>query len=387
MWSSCLKEAIIHEFFARVAGERYNVGGVWGTAEVARWASEDADQRSRFHALVKRIDSTDQVEAASAALVVMEAAYEGKVIIVPGLIDGLLGLLEGDNPTVRMSAAWALGWLSQSSFLASRDVPPWVPTATDTDRVVGALTRESPEQVDTRRWLADVLSQTKDPKALDPLLQLVHDPNQEIRRTACVGLGNLGNVGAMQPLLGVLDDPDEDVKCSAIRALGQLHDRRAVDPLLARLDDGSSLARHNVIDSLAELGDERAVEPLIARLYDSDIIIRSSAVRALGQLGDRQAIEPLARLIDGEDPDVSVSAATALAQLDKARAVDKVMPLLASVSREKRLLAIGVLAIDLSKTDRALLSRDIDGRAPWLDPAEPISNDHVSNCSEISKSR
>ena len=85
------------------------------------------------------------------------------------------------------------------------------------------------------------------------------------------------------------------------------------------------------------------MKPLIDRLDDPDVTVRRAVASALGELGFKESVKPLIDRLD--DPH-------------------------ASVRRE----AVSALAKKRSKTDRILLSEDLDGLRPGIDPREPISS-------------
>ena len=99
--------------------------------------------------------------------------------------------------------------------------------------------------------------------------------------------------------------------------------------------------------ALGTIKSEKAVNPLIERLEDEDADVRSAVARALGAIKNEKAVDPLIERLEDEDADVRSAALSGLAQ-------------------------------GLEKIDRKLLSHDLDGIYPFLDPREPI-NDTFAN--------
>lgn len=89
-----------------------------------------------------------------------------------------------------------------------------------------------------------------------------------------------------------------DVRSSAAVALGNIGDARAVEPLIQALSDSTKFVRRDVAKVLGNIGDARAVEPLIQALTDSDSDISSYAAEALGNIGDARARKALAKYHD-----------------------------------------------------------------------------------------
>ncbi len=103
----------------------------------------------------------------------------------------------------------------------------------------------------------------------------------------------------------------------AVKALGELRDPRSVEPLIEVLNDPNEEFRVMVVKNLGKMGDSRAVQPLITCLKDSSGIVRSFAAGALGSLGDKKAISPLVRVaFADEDEETRADARNMLAKLD-----------------------------------------------------------------------
>ena len=84
-------------------------------------------------------------------------------------------------------------------------------------------------------------------------------------------LGWIRDPRAVEPLIAALKNPDLAVRKYAAMALGMIRDRRAVDPLIAALKDTDDGVRWNAVDALGKIGDPRATEPLTVVLNDSGI--------------------------------------------------------------------------------------------------------------------
>src|SRR5512136_1281761 len=63
------------------------------------------------------------------------------------------------------------------------------------------------------------------------------DSNPTYRSRAAESLGNSKDLRAVEPLIALLSDPVPDVVWVALRALGTIKDPRAYDPLMQRLDN------------------------------------------------------------------------------------------------------------------------------------------------------
>jgi HEAT repeat protein len=377
IWSPLLKKSLIQEFCQRPSDAQWNVGGLWGMAEGTCLEESGIAPQTLFTGLVQRLKSGDRVEVISAALTVMEMAFEGRVEIVEDLPDSLLDILAQTDLPARHAAAWALGWLSEGSHLRPQRQSVWVAKGDDVNRVSVALDATPMSENSTRRWLAVILGLSKDTRALSPLLRRLEDQDATVRRAVIEALGHLGDKQAVAPLLGKLDDTRS--RRVVIGALVQLGDKQAVAPLLARLDDQDASFRKAVVEALGQLGDKQVVAPLLAKLDDSASDVRMAAIRALGQLGDKQAVAPLLAYLDDQDADIGATAAAALHALGEPGGITALTRILTSEKAQVRQTAVRAYAQHKDILDQQLLSRDLDATDPWLDPKEPVAEAQVAN--------
>jgi HEAT repeat protein len=136
--------------------------------------------------------------------------------------------------------------------------------------------------------------------------------------------------------------------------------------------------RCSLIAILGNSRDPLALNPLLGQLNDSDKKVRYAAIEALGMLGDVRVVEPLLKQLDDTEEQICISAAIALSNLNNTRSFAALHELLKNASPRKRQAAVDGLARKRDKTDRQLLSRDIDASKPWLDPQEPITAARVA---------
>lgn len=125
-------------------------------------------------------------------------------------------------------------------------------------------------------------------------------------------------------------------------ALGHSESEAAAGPLISHLDDPNASVRRAVAYALGRIKSERAALPLISRLDDPEISVRLAAATALGQINTEGAVAALVSRLDDPNADT-------------------------------RRAAMGGLAHTTDYVERQLLSRDLDGLAPFLDPEEVIS--------------
>jgi HEAT repeat protein len=171
----------------------------------------------------------------------------------------------GEHP-VRRSAAAALKMFGDVQAVES---------------LIGLLRGSS----ESERWIA--IQALGEIWRLPELVEL-SDSNSFKRQAAAVALGRLGDIRAIEPLLATLQDQVEQVRWAVTRALGEIWHWSE----LVRLGDSERDVRRSAAMELGGLGDTRAIEPLLAALRDSDKEMRRSAAMGLGRIG-APAVEPL----------------------------------------------------------------------------------------------
>ena len=185
-----------------------------------------------------------------------------------------------------------------------------------------------------------------DPLTLTAILvEQLHDPSPDVRRTAALSLGKIGHSAGTQGLVKALADPDPivrqysawslgqigeavntdaaialvsalgdadmAVKQAAAKALGNIGIRDPIIPLLIEgLKVGEVKSRRAVVEALMQLEGKSAYPVLVDALADPDPSVRQGAIAALGELGDRQAL-PKFRTLLLKDQNVGVRAEAA----------------------------------------------------------------------------
>jgi len=287
IWSKALQAALINEFIKRPTMSSWNPGGLCGMVISASLPKNETAIRAWLEHQVL-ILSTGEHHAIRAALGIMTLAYEKRGYAVPGMPPALLKMLSADAPSAR-AAAWALGWLSKEEKLGDK---AWQPTDIEMQHICTFIGNRHSDPIATR-FLTWIFQTIPDPRAVEPLLARIDDPEADVRHPVVQALGNIGDTRAVEPLIVRLDDPDIEVRKAVADALGKIGDARSIDPLIARLGDSDTYVRQAVADALGGLGDARAVAPLLSRLDDPEPPVRYAVARALGQLDTAQAVPML----------------------------------------------------------------------------------------------
>ena len=135
------------------------------------------------------------------------------------------------------------------------------------------------------------------------LVDLLRNPDADVRIQAALALGTGARPEAAAALLEALDDPDANVRFHAIEALGKVAPASAVERLAAIAESSDFFLAFPALDALARINDP-AVAPRIVPLL-RDELVGDEAAEALGQIGDEDVVAPLVAALDR--PDASAS--------------------------------------------------------------------------------
>ncbi len=150
--------------------------------------------------------------------------------------------------------------------------------------------------------------------AVDPLLLLLVDRDEEVRNFAAVMLGGLRDPRAIEPLIAALKDTDVNVRHAAAASLGQIGDPAAVLPLVAVLQSEPWL-QYPAINALGEIGDARATPALLDLLGDD--LLRGPVMEALGRLAGREALPRLVPHLYDPEPSLRNLAIQAVVAIEQ----------------------------------------------------------------------
>jgi HEAT repeat protein len=173
------------------------------------------------------------------------------------------------------------------------------------------LQDETPEM---RRTAAESLGKIGDPRAVDSILPLKHDPVAMVREASVVAVGRLkpkATEGVVALLALALEDPDESVRQAAAVAIGEVEpDPRLLQPVVGLLRSSDPTIRRAVVRALLQIDSSRSVSALIAAGRDADAEVRQGIVAVLGEWGGITA-SPWIRARLAEDPSPGVRAEAA----------------------------------------------------------------------------
>ncbi|MCK4916271.1 MAG: HEAT repeat domain-containing protein [Candidatus Eisenbacteria sp.] len=172
-------------------------------------------------------------------------------------------------------------------------------------------------------------------ETVHPLVSLLTDENEVVRKSAAVGLRRVAvrarddeapdpdaaaalDTDVIESLARALGDPNYAVRYSSADALARIGETAL--PLLFEIGEGEAIeARLMALRAIGKVGSRKALEPLARALRDSDWAVRAHAAAAIGTIGaDRRGRRALERLVASDPhPFVVASAAAALDSEDR----------------------------------------------------------------------
>jgi HEAT repeat protein len=159
---------------------------------------------------------------------------------------------------------------------------------------------------------ANALAQIGDPEAVDGLLNLIGNDDVSIRQAAVSALNSVIPPSMSERIIPLLHDPDPNVRESAVKIAGYFGYPESVGALLELSRDSDERVRCAAIEHLPYVEDERAFDVLVQAIKAETPNVRAAAARALGTMDTPEAVQPLIEGLSDEDVWVRYFSARAL---------------------------------------------------------------------------
>jgi HEAT repeat protein len=132
-----------------------------------------------------------------------------------------------------------------------------------------------------------------------------------------ITMAEIGGPEIVPTMIEALRSNNSAISSVAAQCLSNLKDARAVDPMLELLNHRNpNTSAIWIIDALGKLGAKRAVKPLIALLHTTQSVPeRYTAVEVLGLLGDHTVAEEISKYANDPDHHVRDRVKVALTRL------------------------------------------------------------------------
>jgi len=164
--------------------------------------------------------------------------------------------------------------------------------------MVRALQNSTDPQV--RQYAAYLLGQTKNPRAIQPLIEALADFDKSVREQATLALSSIGKA-AIEQLTAAMKEKKWETRYRAAEALGKIADERVVQPLIKALQDNRDHVRYMAAKGLRELGDSDAIEPMIILIKDENRYVRMMAATVLGTISGKKVNTALKNALESEE--------------------------------------------------------------------------------------
>jgi nucleoside phosphorylase/predicted phosphodiesterase len=264
-WVPMLRSALVKALYQQPSASHLSIGSLIGTI-VGGSVLRDLDSfKSWLTEQTTQLQQADEPKAIEAALGVMHLTLKGFDTRTSDIAESLLSRLSGSTPMMR-AASWALGWLNDPK---SKGVS-WSPTTSQAQLLITAVSNRAASE-DGVRYLCWIFKNEKMIEAIDPLIFWLNQGQATLRIEVAKTLGALQSETAIQSLITLLVDPEEEVRTAAA-------------------------------DALIEFGDESTIKPVMKSLESSDPGVRRTALRALVKRGPVQDMFLLSLDLDGFNP-------------------------------------------------------------------------------------
>jgi len=286
-----------------------------------RLASGEVNERVRAARAIGRIQSPAYIDALADAL----GDEDDSVRVAALFALGQLGLfqnrpvdpraasmvrplLQDDSPAILAAALDALGKLSSTD--AAPEIAGFLVHPDPAVRAEAAYALFRLRFAPTWRGEADDPPVLPD-EAVEGLMRAMADPNVRVRFAATYAFSRYDDARARGALLELLDEPDDQIRLFAVRGLGHVVDDTVVPGLVERLADEAAGVRIEAVGALERSGE---FGPLETRADDPSFHVRAAVARALGGAGSDSSLELLKRLLNDDSMTVRSAAIAALSR-------------------------------------------------------------------------
>lgn len=223
-----------------------------------------------------------------------------------------------------------------------------------------------------RRKIPQILSEIKNPTAMEPLRYALDDTDEVVSDKAMGALCSLTKED-VDVLIPLLEKGKDSIKIKALYAIGsiasykrmedfaeEVHDleenstiRLAVMPITALLKGKNPFVKIKALWTLRRIKDQRSVPSIIPLLKDNNLNVRIAAIETLGILGGEQSLKALIKLLDETNWRVRMETVTALGRIKNNQAVEPLVKRLED--SDWRVLYRTIIALGSLQDERAVV--------------------------------
>jgi HEAT repeat protein len=175
------------------------------------------------------------------------------------------------------------------------------------------------------------------------LVQMLKDPDEEVRQNAADALEHLEGLANFEALLEHYRSGDKVKRLRAIYAFGKLNAEECLPPLIHALEEEAEDIRAAAVRVLGETANPQVLPALVLRLQDPSLTIQTMAVEALGNFRSIQIIPRLIPLLQRDNKYLVIATLLTLAKLNAREALDTILILARNQDPDIRKTAAKVL--------------------------------------------
>lgn len=154
-----------------------------------------------------------------------------------------------------------------------------------------------------RAQAAIILGLSGNPIVVEYLMStLAFDQDLHVKRSAAIGLGNLGHPSGVQPLLLAVQAADAELRSFAAESLAKIRVPEVVEILMLALQGGVNM-QLGAMEALSLIGDPRALPALEAMVPGGDARVATMRQSTMAILGAAAGEAHQALLTELQDPD------------------------------------------------------------------------------------
>ncbi|WP_408956291.1 HEAT repeat domain-containing protein [Natroniella sp. ANB-PHB2] len=169
------------------------------------------------------------------------------------------------------------------------------------------------QNVEQRKKTAFVLLEIRTTQAIDYLIPLLYDKDEQVRNLVIKNLSKLDSPKVITTLINYLDHCDDLATLNVLQESFLELGSAGVSQLLALLNSRDKAYLNWIIEILGEIGDKQAVDPLINLLYQHPISqVRVMAAKSLAKFEGKKVFKALLHKIEDDDCNVRAQIAKLL---------------------------------------------------------------------------
>ena len=215
-----------------------------------------------------------------------------------------------------------------------------------------------------------------DPEARQALLEMLADPDPDIRREAIDAAADLKDAEAASAIAALFSDQDPRVRADAIQAAAKMLGKLAINDngtaaasLAQHLADPDAEVRRRAAGALGDLKARGSMPSLLKLLEDPEGRVREEAIASLGKIGDPSAAAALKAMYRPGAGRESLEIAAALKQLgDTGPLLEEIRRLgreaIESTAEETRREAIRGLSRHARAESREIFTKALEDPSP-----------------------